>query len=163
MFFCELILLVFLILSKSNIQPVSFEHQYNLWFYVPQYFLMLFLYSLAIIHFGPKEYNDTQTLILESILMGLQILSFLMSTLVIYEIDLWLVLLYEVLFLMTVAYLLKKLIQIQKRKKEELSIHFLQEQLDQKIRQYIHLKEMDSFRKLRHDYINFLEQHKKSI
>lgn len=157
MFFCEIIMLAMLLLSDTEIQQVTFFHQYTLWFYVVQYICLLIFYSLAIVLFGPKEASDPQTIILESILMALQILSFLLCTCIVYEINLYLIVLYSVLFLLSVLYLFKKLIQFQEQKKQKVTAHFLQEQLNQQIEHYIQLKQQDQFRKLRHDYINFMK------
>ena len=158
MFFSEMIMLAMLVLSNTEISQVSFTHQYNLWFYVIQYICMLFFYSIGIILFGAKETLDPKTIILESVLMGLQILSFLLCTCIVYDISLALILMYSILFLLFALYLLRRLIQFQDEKKQKVTTHFLQEQLNQQVENYIQLKKQNQFRKLRHDYINFIEQ-----
>lgn len=159
MFFSEMIMLAMLLLSNTDIYQVTFTHQYNLWFYVIQYFCMLFIYSIAIILFGSEETINPKTIIMESALMGLQILSFLLCTCIVYDISLALILAYSILFLLFALYLLRSLIQLQAKKKKEVTTRFLQEQLNQQIQHYIELKNQEQFRKLRHDYFNFVSKY----
>lgn len=79
---------------------------------------ILFLYSIVIILFGIKETLDPKTITLESVLIGLKILSFLLCTCIVYDISPALIFMYSILFLLFALYLLRRLIQFQNEKAE---------------------------------------------
>lgn len=90
--------------------------------------------------------------------MALQISSTVMNFFNFYEAPFWLIIIYYLCFPITIILLLKTFYTWNQKKKQEMTLAFLQEQLSQQCKQYIGLKNQEQFRKLRHDYINFSKQ-----
>ena len=99
-------------------------------------------------------------MIWETALLGMQIITCVVSTSFYYDMNILFLFFYTILFFVVTIFLFKKTIEFQRKKKQEITIQFLKEHLQMQCQKYIELRNQEQFRKLRHDYINFIEQQK---
>ena len=91
-------------------------------------------------------------------LMIIQILSFLFLSFGYYQPNPLIITIYFVLYFTMTIIVLNTVYSEVQRKKLEISTLLLQEQLQKQCEEYIALKNMEQYRKLRHDYLNFMNQ-----
>ena len=160
MIVCEMISLIFILLAGIDPVPAISTYQYALGFYVLHYVLMILFFTIIIHYFGPKESLNDSFMIWETALLGMQIITCVVSTSFYYDMNIFFLFFYTILFFVVTIFLFKKTIEFQRKKKQEITIQFLKEHLQMQCQKYIELRNQEQFRKLRHDYINFIEQQK---
>lgn len=154
----EIIVFCFLLLSNRTYTFASLDVHYEWIFYAMHYAFAVFLYTCALFRFGGNPLIHQDFMMWGGSAMLLQILNCIFITAVFLDIQLYLILLYGSIFFLIMLYLLKKQYQQEHQKKMEITAAFLQMQLQEKCRYYIRFQQQEQYRKLRHDYMNFIEQ-----
>lgn len=158
MIVCEIISLTFLLLGGVEPQPAVSKYTYAIGFYILHYVLMILGFTLIIHFFGSEKFVHRNYILWEMLLMGVQIISCIIMTAFYYDMNIVFLLVYSILFFIVTIFSFQKMIIYQEKRKQEMALYYLQKQLQKQCESYIALKNQEQFRKLRHDYINFIEQ-----
>lgn len=158
MILCEMISLIFLLLAGINPTPAISTYQYAIGFYILHFTLMMVSFTFIIYRFKSNRTIEDAYMPWESILLAMAILTCIITTSFYYTMSISTLLIYSCLFIITAIFLFKKNIEYQNRKKQEITLQYLQDSLHKQAQKYIQLRNEEQFRKLRHDYINFIEQ-----
>lgn len=120
--------------------------------------MLISFFAYIILYFGHPHHHPHRIMLWQIYLMIIQILSFLFLSFGYYQPNPLIITIYFVLYFTMTIIVLNTVYSEVQRKKLEISTLLLQEQLQKQCEEYIALKNMEQYRKLRHDYLNFMNQ-----
>lgn len=144
--------------SGLELLPTTIEYSYPTIFYVIHYIMLISFFAYIILYFGHPHHHPHRIMLWQIYLMIIQILSFLFLSFGYYQPNPLIITIYFVLYFTMTIIVLNTVYSEVQRKKLEISTLLLQEQLQKQCEEYIALKNMEQYRKLRHDYLNFMNQ-----
>lgn len=148
----------FFLFSGLELLPATIEYSYPTIFYVIHYIMLISFFAYIILYFGHPHHHPHRIMLWQIYLMIIQILSFLFLSFGYYQPNPLIITIYFVLYFTMTIIVLNTVYSEVQRKKLEISTLLLQEQLQKQCEEYIALKNMEQYRKLRHDYLNFMNQ-----
>ncbi len=154
----EMLMFSLLLLTNTDLTPATLALNYSPIFYILHYILLILMFSFFILRFGHHPFGNKKIQYWQILMMVIQILAFFIMTSNYYDVNLGIMIIYSMSYFVIMIYVWKKLIDDQEQRKMEMTSSYLQEQLFKQCEQYIQLRNQQQFRKLRHDYINFIEQ-----
>ncbi len=154
----EAITLTLLLLSDTELHQVSMGIQYHPFYYIFEYILMFLLFSFFIFKYGPDKKINNQYIFWEILLTSLQVVSCIIIFFNYYNVSFPIIFIYSAVYVMLGIVFIKILYNLSQQRKAELTSKYIEEQLRQQCAMYIEMKNQEHFRRLRHDYLNFMAE-----
>lgn len=119
---------------------------------------MFLLFSFFIFKYGPDKKINNQYIFWEILLTSLQVVSCIIIFFNYYNVSFPIIFIYSAVYVVLGIVFIKILYNLSQQRKAELTSKYIEEQLRQQCAMYIEMKNQEHFRRLRHDYLNFMAE-----